>query len=122
MRARWSAFVVGRGDYLFDTLSADHPDRGQDRAAAVAELSFARQRQRFLGLSIVFASESGDEGEVLFVARIFEKGRDRSFAELSSFRREGGAWRYASGILVPGDALPTDPSTLDRARFLSLAR
>jgi len=121
MRARWTAFALGRGDYLFETLASDHPDRAAPRDAAVRELSRARERQRFLRLTVLHSSASGDEGEVLFLARIFEKGQDRSFAELSAFRREEGAWRYASGVLVPADRLPPDPSGLRREAFLSLA-
>lgn len=121
MRSRWSAFAVGRGDWLFDTLASSHPDRAAPREAAVRELSRARERQRFMKLTVLHASDSGDEGEVLFVARVFEKGRDCSFAELSHFTREDGEWRYASGILVPGDALPEDPATLTREAFIALA-
>jgi SEC-C motif-containing protein len=126
MRSRWSAFAVGRGDYLFDTLASSHPDRAAPRDVAVRELARARERQRFLRLSVLHTSDpstttSADEGEVLFVARIFEKGEDRSFAELSRFVREDGAWRYASGILVPGDRLPKDASGMSREDFLTLA-
>ena len=121
MRSRWSAFAVGRGDYLFDTLASSHPDRAAPREAAVRELSRTRERQRFLRLSVLHTSSSGDEGEVLFVARIFEKGVDRSFAELSRFTREDGAWRYESGVLVPGDRLPEDTSAMSREDFLALA-
>jgi SEC-C motif domain protein len=121
MRSRWSAFAVGRGDYLFETLASSHPDRMAPREAMIRELSRARERQRFLRLSVLHASETGDEGEVLFVARIFERGQDRSFAELSRFIREDGAWRYESGILVPGDRLPADTSTMNRDDFLALA-
>jgi hypothetical protein len=45
---------------------------------------------------------------VLFYARIFERGADRSFAERSTFVREAGAWRYAAGELVPRAELPED--------------
>ena len=121
MRSRWSAFAVGRGDWLFDTLASSHPDRAAPREAAVRELSRARERQRFMKLTILHASASRDEGEVLFVARIFEKGRDCSFAELSHFVREDGEWRYASGILVPSDRLPRDVTTLTRDDLLNLA-
>jgi SEC-C motif-containing protein len=58
---------------------------------------------------------------VLFHARIFERGTDRSFAELSLFLREGSAWRYASGVLVPAERLPGDLRSLDRSAFLALA-
>ena len=121
MRSRWSAFAVGRGDYLFDTLAAAHPDRAEPRDAAVRDLSRARERQRFLRLTVLYASEGDDEGEVLFVAKIFEKGRDRSFAELSRFVREDGRWRYASGVHVPGDRLPEDLSSLSREGLLALS-
>ncbi len=121
MRSRWSAFAVGRGDWLFDTLAASHPDRAAPREAAVRELSRAREQQRFMKLTVLWSSASREDGEVLFVARVFEKGRDCSFAELSHFTREDGEWRYASGILVPTERLPDDPTTLSRDGFLALA-
>ena len=64
--------------------------------------------------------EEGDAGEVLFHARIFERGQDRGFAELSDFVREGSAWRYAGGRLVPGARLPVDVTGLTRDAFLAL--
>jgi SEC-C motif-containing protein len=121
MRSRFSAFALGLGDYLVDTLAAEELDRTPDRRALARELSRARETQRFLGLTIVHASERGDEGEVLFVARIFERGADRSFGELSTFAREGGRWKYASGILAPRSALPADLDALTRDAFLAIA-
>lgn len=120
MRSRYAAFALGLGAYLFDTLAVSHPDRAAPREAAIRELSRVRERQRFLGLTILHASTESDTGEVLFVARVFEKGADRSFAELSGFVREGGAWRYESGLLVPRARLPEDATRLDRAGFLAL--
>lgn len=117
MRSRYAAFALGRGEYLWETLSKDHPDRAQDRAAVVRALSRARETQRFQRLAILHAE--GDE--VLFHAGVFERGRDCSFAELSFFVREEGGWRYASGVLVPGDRLPRDLAGLDRDAFLALA-
>jgi SEC-C motif-containing protein len=95
MRSRYAAFALGLGEYLVKTLAADHPDRALDEAALVRALSGAHERQRFLGLRIDEAWAEGDRGEVLFFARIFERGKDCSFTERSAFRREGGAWRYA---------------------------
>jgi SEC-C motif-containing protein len=122
MRSRYAAFALGRGEYLFDTLAADHPDRSAPREAAARELSRVRERQRFMGLTILHASADGDDGEVLFFARIFEKGAEHSFAELSRFVREDGAWRYASGELLPRSLLPAEVTTLDREGFLALAQ
>ncbi|HSO35929.1 MAG TPA: YchJ family metal-binding protein [Labilithrix sp.] len=112
MRSRYGAFALGLGEYLVRTLAADHPDRALPHAAFVQELSRAHERQRFLGLRILHAAQQDDSGEVLFHARVFEKGADRSFAELSQFVREGDAWRYASGIVVPTAELPADIARL----------
>jgi SEC-C motif domain protein len=103
MRSRYAAFALGLGEYLVKTLASAHPDRalpGQDLARALSRSSV---RQRFTGLRIVRATSTGDAGEVLFLARVFERGVDRSFAERSSFVREAGGWRYLSGELVPVD-------------------
>lgn len=110
MRSRYAAFALGLEDYLQKTLASDHPDRGSAHTGGGSAL-------KFMGLRILFAE--GDE--VLFHARIFEKGRERSFAELSTFVREGAAWRYASGILVPHERLPKDLAALGRDAFLTLA-
>jgi SEC-C motif domain protein len=108
MRSRYAAFALGLGEYLVRTLASGHADLELPRGLFVQELTRAHERQRFLGLRILHAS--GDE--VVFHARIFEKGVDRSFVELSQFVREGDAWRYASGILIPTAALPANLETL----------
>jgi SEC-C motif-containing protein len=123
MRSRYAAFALGLGAYLYDTLAADHPDRAAPRDAAIRELSRVRERQKFVRLTILYSSDASanrEPDEVLFFAGIFERGRDCSFAELSEFVREDGAWRYASGITVPVDRLPADLATLDRTSFLAL--
>jgi SEC-C motif domain protein len=97
MRSRYAAFARGLGEYLVDTLSGDHPDRAAPRETLVRELSRIHERQRFLGLKILEA----DGDEVVFHARIFERGVDRSFTERSTFVKEAGAWKYASGELLP---------------------
>jgi SEC-C motif-containing protein len=109
MRSRYAAFALGLGEYLVLTLAAEHPDRALPRALFVRELTRAHERQRFLGLRILHTGDA----EVMFHARIFEKGKDQSFVELSRFVREEGGWRYASGIPIPAAALPADLETLD---------
>jgi SEC-C motif domain protein len=114
MRSRFAAFALGLGPYLVRTLARSHADLALPREALERELSRTRERQRFLGLEIVFTSVSGDRGEVLFYARIFEKGADRSFVELSQFVREDAVWGYASGILAQKSELPPDLREPDR--------
>jgi SEC-C motif-containing protein len=108
MRSRFAAFALGQGEYLVLTLASSHPDRARPPEELARELSRLRQRQRFTGLRIVHAASSGDTGEVLFLAYIFERGVDRSFGERSTFVREAGRWRYLSGEFVPVEELEDD--------------
>jgi SEC-C motif domain protein len=102
MRSRYGAFALGLSGYLQHTLAFTHPDRGEP---------LVLPRRTYSGLTIVEAHKD----EVLFVARIEERGRDLSFAELSKFVKERGEWRYASGRSLPADRLPL---VLTRKTFL----
>jgi SEC-C motif domain protein len=110
MRSRYAAFALGLGAYLVRTLAQSHPDRVDP--ALELSLSRAKSVLRYMGLSLVHVTRD----QVLFHARVFAKGRDQSFAELSTFTEEadvgGMAWRYASGILLPTERLPKEPLTL----------
>lgn len=114
MRSRYSAFALGLGSYLVETLAATHPDRGRPPAELARELARAHLTQRYTGLTIFSARPD----EVLFHARIFVQGRDHSFVELSSFVREAGGWRYAAGQLLPAGTLGSALGALTRDTFL----
>jgi SEC-C motif-containing protein len=111
MRARYAAFARGEVAFLADTLAKDHPDRSD---TAASDYRRARENQRFLDLCILHTSDEDEVGEVLFYARIFERGVDCSFVELSAFVKEDGAWRYASGLMIPTDELPANPKGITR--------
>ena len=115
MRSRYSAFALGLGSYLVETLAANHPDRSRPPAELARELGRAHLTQRYMGLAIFPARPD----EVLFHARIFVHGRDHSFVELSSFVREAHGWRYAAGELLPAQALGSALGTLTRDSFLA---
>lgn len=114
MRSRYAAFALGLGPYLMQTLALAHPDRN---GASADELGSSRRGQRFMDLCILHESAEGDSAQVLFYARLFERGVDHSFVELSDFVREEGSWRYLRGELVPADELGAEPRTLTRAAF-----
>jgi SEC-C motif-containing protein len=115
MRSRYAAFALGEVGYLAKTLCEGHTDRTE---GAAAEYRRARENMRFLDLCILHTSVDGDVGEVLFYARIFERGKDRSFVELSAFVREDGEWKYASGVMVTTKDLPPDPRAMTREQVL----
>ncbi len=106
MRSRFAAFARGDGAYLWRTLHPDHPLRERPEAEVVRELSRARQTLRYRALEVHDHDAAGDAARVLFTATVFERGRDRSFSELSRFARVEGGWRYLDGLTAPGAPPP----------------
>jgi SEC-C motif-containing protein len=93
MRSRFAAFALGDARYLWRTLHPDHEDRALPEDVELRALRDACRALRYMRLTILDAQ--GDR--VLFLARVFEKGKDRSFVELSLFARDTAGWRYVSG-------------------------
>lgn len=102
MRSRYAAFALGLGEYLYTTLATSHEDRAQSQAAFCLSMRQDEPKTRYMGLTILDARAD----KVLFFAKIFIAGQDCSFAELSTFTREQGAYRYATGVLRAAKALP----------------
>jgi SEC-C motif-containing protein len=123
MRSRYAAFALGLARYLIETLAPGHPDLATPEAAHVRELASIKDVRRFMGLRIYGEWVEGDRGEVLFAAKLFERGQNVGIAELSSFERREGRWRYVSGVLMRLADLPaSELASLTRERFLALAK
>lgn len=108
MRSRYSAFARGDAAYLLRTLHPDHADREAGDAALLASLRDTFRRCRYEGLRVLDQRPAAGDGlaEVLFLARVREGGRDRSFVERSYFAHDGVGWRYLAGDLLPAASLP----------------
>lgn len=119
MRSRYAAFALGDVAYLWRTLHPAHPDRQRPEPDVTRELRQACRAFNYVGLTLLEPQPpaTGDTDTVLFLARLFDKGKDRSFVELSDFGRTPEGWRYRSGEGVPTSALPGHPETLTRARL-----
>jgi SEC-C motif-containing protein len=114
MRSRFAAFALGDAEYLWKTLHPDHEDRAHPKGAVLRSLKDASRTLKYMRLTILEAKDD----RVLFLAACFEKGRDRSFVELSTFARDAAGWRYLSGESRPASAFD-DPATLTIASFES---
>ena len=90
MRSRYSAFVLGREDYLLATW---HPST----RPPVLELD-ATPRPQWLGLAVK-ANTPQDEthATVEFVARYKLNGRAFKLHETSRFEKVDGRWLYVDG-------------------------
>lgn len=90
MRSRYSAYALGRVDYLL--ASWDPATR-----PATAELVLD-PATRWLGLKILRHEPAGDEARVEFVARSRTGGASaQRLHEISRFVRRDGHWFYVDG-------------------------
>lgn len=90
MRSRYSAYVLGREDYLLATW---HPDT----RPATLELDVP-PRPHWLGLEVKsHAVADAGRATVEFVARYKCNGRAFRLHETSRFVRAGGRWFYVDG-------------------------
>lgn len=90
MRSRYSAFVLGRVDYLSASWHA---------STRPADLAL-EPGVKWLGLEVKkYRPIDADHAEVEFVARSRVGGRGQRLHENSRFVREGGRWFYVDGDL-----------------------
>lgn len=90
MRSRYSAYVLGREDYLMATW---HPDT---RPATLD--ADALPRPQWLGLAVKSHAPLDDSHAMVeFVARYKLNGRAFRLHETSRFERVGGRWLYVDG-------------------------
>lgn len=125
MRSRYAAFARNEPDYLWRTLHEDHPDRARDQAEVIRSLRETIRSLKYMGLTVLGTQAPDADGvaRVLFLARLFEKGRDRSFVELSEFAHDGEGWRYLAGELLPASRFGDSAERLDIDAFVAaLAR
>lgn len=108
MRSRFAAFALRDAEYLWRTLHADHEDRARPKEDVVRDLAAAARAHRYLRLSIL----DNDETRVLFLAKVFAKGKDLSFVELSDFAHDGTGWRYVGGTAKASAGLTGEGLTI----------
>ena len=123
MRSRYAAFAEKQAEYLWETLHPGHEDRAIGHDSAVAAIKETAAEHRYVGLTVLDTAPPDEAGlaRVLFHARVFRKGVDRSFVELSEFARADGlvagavgteatsGWRYLRGEAVPAREIAAIP-------------
>lgn len=119
MRSRYAAYAKREIPYLLRTLHPSHEDRAIPEAQLLRLLAEAAREQRYMGLAILDrrGPDEGGIAEVLFHARVFQRGKDCSFVERSEFAHDGTGWRYLRGDTLSVSKLAGDPQTLTLATF-----
>jgi SEC-C motif-containing protein len=94
MRSRYTAYTLGREDYLRATWTP---------ATCPADLQLASEPQpKWLGLDVKrHEVQDACHATVEFVARYKVGGRAHRLHELSRFVREDGRWLYVDGDIRP---------------------
>jgi SEC-C motif domain protein len=102
MRSRYSAFVLGLGDYLVQSW---HPDF----LGGLTAIELGRQETRWVGLEIVNTQDGtpdDEEGQVEFKAWFLDAGQRHCLHERSRFTRLARRWVYTEGVQFPHDSCP----------------
>lgn len=97
MRSRFSAYALGKADYLIATRpEAKRPEENREELAAYCKSVQA------VSLKIVGKEKGGkndDTGLVTFHASLQSNGRRTLHIETSTFARENGRWVYVDGVV-----------------------
>lgn len=99
MRSRYTAFSLGKVDYLIATL---HQDRRQ--SSDRQELTKSINNTRWLGLTII-STEKGkknDKTGVVEFEAIYQTTEPGQLHERSRFVKTDGQWFYVEGDILPG--------------------
>lgn len=88
MRSRFSAFALGNADYVKNSWH---------RSTRPANLSLD-EGERWMGLTVIEATQNGDQGSVHFKAVSRDSEGFSVLEETSRFVQENGYWFYVDGI------------------------
>lgn len=108
MRSRFSAYARKEAAYVYRTLHPEHEDRKRPETEVMREIRDATSSLKFMRLTVLDRETPDEQGiaRVLFLARVFEKGQNRTFVELSDFKHDGVGWRYLRGKQLAAARLP----------------
>lgn len=95
MRSRYSAFVFGLVDYLFETTHPSHRSKNLREEIAFTCKDFAWTKLEVL--SCWQGGEKDKVGKVSFRASFVQEGKKGLHGEDSRFKRFGKAWMYLDG-------------------------
>ncbi|MFZ5573519.1 MAG: YchJ family protein [Thermodesulfobacteriota bacterium] len=95
MRARYSAFVKSRIDFILSTI---HPEKKELHDEKT--LNNWSRKSEWLSLQILNTAKGGEsdtEGEVEFIATYRRKGNKEKHHEIATFKKEDGKWFFHDG-------------------------
>lgn len=91
MRSRYSAYALGKVEYIIATTHSEHSDQKLSLKKREQQIKTFCNSTEFTGLDILEATEN----TVTFRAYLGKKG---SFTEKSEFAQENGVWKYKKAL------------------------
>lgn len=98
MRSRYSAFVKGEVDYIYDSHNPD--TRGEVNKDEIRTWS---ENSEWQGLEILDVQKGGEQdevGRVEFVAHYAVEDEDLDHQEVADFVKKDGRWYFHDGVIV----------------------
>lgn len=97
MRSRYSAYALGKIEYIIETTHPDHPDKQLLESVLREQISYFCKNTAFQDLQILHFEFGQMLSYVTFHAKLHQKGKDISFTEKSTFEKKGNRWLYLRG-------------------------
>lgn len=94
MRARYSAYALGKIRFVMQTTHAQSPHWSANTAQWRKELKQFAQQTDFVGLQILHESQDDPMATVTFHAILMRQGQDVSYVEKSLFEKINGRYYY----------------------------
>ncbi|MDJ0833151.1 MAG: YchJ family metal-binding protein [Gammaproteobacteria bacterium] len=104
MRSRYTAYVLGKADYLAQTWHRDYRPVDLEPDPAL----------QWIGLEILHSEEAAATATVEFEARLLAHGKVDALHENSRFVREQGQWWYTDGDMLAASFQAWKPGRNER--------
>jgi SEC-C motif-containing protein len=97
MRARYSAYAMGRSDFIIATTHPKHSDFQKNLQQRLKEIQSFSTSTQFMKLEVISFKEGAILSFVTFKATLLQSGKEYILHEKSRFEKIDGKWLYLSG-------------------------
>ena len=100
MRSRFCGYALNLSQYIIDSSHSNHKDGAKFDNLSQESIKEFSKLTEFRDLVIHDHCNYGEFETVTFTATLFQKDKDVSFTEKSTFKKEDGRFKYFSGEIL----------------------
>lgn len=97
MKSRYSAYAVGKNEYIINTTHETNKDFSTDIKSWNSDILNFCENTKFEKLEIINFIDGVEESFVTFKANLIQQNQDVSFTEKSRFLKVNDKWFYVDG-------------------------